>query len=145
MSFLQDTNFSYCVINVNAAVMGTMPHRRVWWPLLTRRLRPDSCKSFWDALPEAQDQKKTNGQQLVLRSLVRVRANGDGGNWALTICLLLQISSQVVRRGISQINDFSQGKAPPASGYVQTLDCSKLKNTSHRRLGSLVKHNQANL
>lgn len=80
MSFLLDMSFSYCAINVNATVRGTTPHRRVQCPLLTHRLRPDSCTSFWDALPEAQDQKKTNGQQLFLRSLVRVKTNRDGGN-----------------------------------------------------------------
>ena len=86
-----------------------------------------------------------NGQQLVLRNLVRVRANGDGGNWALTVCLLLRISGQVVRWGTCQTNNFSGGRAPPAPGDVQTPDCSKLKYTSHGTLGSLVKQNQVNL
>lgn len=122
----------------------TMPHRRVQCSLLTHQLRPGSCTSFWDALPEAQDHKKTNRQQLFSRSLVKVKTNGDGGNWALPICLLLQISSQPVRWGTSQINDFFLvGEGP--SNFRLCADCFKLKYTSHGRLRSSVKQNQVNL
>lgn len=92
---------------------------------------------LWDALPEVQGQKKTNGWQLFLRSLVRVIANRDGRKCALTICLLLQI----LISGCSPNKWLVQQEAN--SGYVQPPGSSE--NTSHRRPGSSVKQNQVNL
>lgn len=130
-------SFCYCVINFTATVMATTPHGWVQCPLLIQQFRPDSCRSLRDALPEAQGQKKTNGWQLFLRSLVRVIPNRDGGKCALTICLLLQIL----------ISGCSPNKWPVQqeanSGYVQPPGSSE--NTSHRRPGSSVKQNQVNL
>lgn len=139
MSFLQDMSFCYRVINFTATVMGSTPHRQVQCPLLIQQFRADSCRSLRDVLPEAQGQKKTNGWQLFLRSLVRATANRNGGRCALSICSLLQI----LISGCSPNQWFFQQEAN--SGYVQSLRGSELKNTSHRRPGSSVKQNQVNL
>lgn len=121
------------------SLLGSAPHRQVRCPLLILQFRPDSCRSLRDVLPEAKGQKKTNGWQLFLRSLVRATANRDGGRCALTICLLLQI----LISGCSPNKRLFQQEAN--SGYVQSPGDSELKNTSHRRPGSSVKQNQVNL